>query len=97
LTAKSVNLVLGIPVGGTPFSSNYFNGRSTVLSKIDKSSLPRVSFFVEKLQADAMSDELVLICFLVVALHYFRCHNSNIVFEDIENIRSYDWSGFVSR
>jgi hypothetical protein len=103
LIAESINLVLGIPVGGTPFTSNYFNDRSTVLSKIDKSSLLRVSFFVEKLKADDMSDELVLICFLVVALHCFRCPNSNIVpsfrylgvFEDIENTRSYDWSGFM--
>jgi hypothetical protein len=105
LTAKSVNFVLGIPVGGTSFPSNYFNGRSTVLLKIDKSSLPRVFFFVEKLKANDMSDELVLIYFLAVALHCFRCSNSNIVpsprylgvFEDIENIRSYDWSGFVLR
>jgi hypothetical protein len=28
LTAKTVNLVIGIPVGGTPFPSKYSNGRS---------------------------------------------------------------------
>jgi hypothetical protein len=105
LTAETVNLVIGIPVGGTPFPSNYSNGRSIVLSKIDKSSLPQISFFAEKLNAVDVTDEQVLICFLVVALHCFLCPNSNIVpsprylgvFEDIQNIRSYDWSGFVLR
>jgi hypothetical protein len=79
LTAETVNLVIGIPVGGTPFPSNYSNGRSIVLSKIDKSSLPQISFFAEKLNAVYVTDEQVLICFLVVALHCFLCPNSNIV------------------
>jgi len=42
---------------------------------------------------------------MVVALHCFLCPNFNLVpssrylgvFEDIENISSYDWSGFVLR
>jgi hypothetical protein len=75
------------------------------LSKIDKSSLPQISFFAEKLNAVDVIDEQVLIYFLVVALHCFLCPNFNIVpspryldvFEDIQNIRSYDWSGFVLR
>ena len=105
LTAKSVNLVLGIPVGGTPFPSNYVVGRAIVLSKIDKTSLSQVSFFADKLAADDLTDEVVLICFLVVALHCFLCSNSNLipsprylgVFEDLEHISSFDWSGFVLR
>jgi hypothetical protein len=103
LTARSVNQVLGIPVGGTPFPSNYSARREYVLSKIDKTTLPQVSFFVSKLKAVDLSDEEFMICFLVVALHCFLCPNSNIVpsprylgvFEDIEHISSYDWSGFV--
>jgi len=105
LIAQSVNHVLGIPVGGTHFPSNYSAGREYVLSKIGKTTLPQVSFFVSKLKADDLSDEELLICFLVVALHCFLYPNSNIVpsprylgvFEDIEHINSYDWSGIVLR
>jgi len=105
LTAQSVNLVLGIPVGGTPFPSDYSAGKDYVLSKIGKTTLPQVSFFVDKLKAADLNDEVLLVCFLVVALHCFLCPNSNIVpsprylgvFEDIEHINSYDWSGFVLR
>ena len=105
LTAKSMNLVLGIPVGGTPFPSNYAAARALILSKIDKTSLPQVSFFADKLAADDLTDEVVLICFLVMALHCFLCPNSNLVpnpcylgvFEDLEHISSFDWSGFVLR
>lgn len=105
LTARSVNEVLGIPVGGIPFPSNYSAGRDYVLSKIGKSSLPQVSFFASKLKAVDLSDEELIICFLVVALHCFLCPNSNIVpsprylgvFEDIERLQDYDWSGFVLR
>ena len=105
LTSKFMNLVLGIPVGGTPFPSNYAAGRAIVLSKIDKTSLPHVSFFAEKLAADDLTDEVVLIYFLVVALHCFLCPNSNLVpsprylgvFEHLEHISSFDWSGFVFR
>lgn len=96
LTAQSVNLVLGIPIGGTPFPSNYSTRKDVVLSKFDKTSLPQISFFANKLSDVDLSDEEVLMCFLVVALHCFLCPNSNIVpsprylgvFEDIENISS---------
>lgn len=77
LTARSINQVLGIPVGGTPFPSNYFAGREYVLSKIGKTTLPQVSFFVSKLEVVDLSDEEFLICFLVVALHCFLCPNSS--------------------
>ena len=98
LTTKSMNLVLGIPVGGTPFPSNYVVGRAIVLSKIDKTSLPQVSFFADKLAANDLTDEVVLICFLVMALHCFLCPNSNLVpnpcylgvCEDLEHISSFD-------
>ncbi|KAG0534045.1 hypothetical protein BDA96_04G244900, partial [Sorghum bicolor] len=89
--SKSVNLVLGIPLGGTPFPSNYSTGRAVVLSKFDKTSLPQISFFANKLSEVDLSDEEVLICFLVVSLHCFLCPNSNI------KISSYDWCGFVLR
>ena len=105
LTADSVNLVLGIPLGGTSFPSNYSAGKATVLSKIGKTSLPQISFFVDKLRAESLSEEEVIVCFLVFALHCFLYPNSNLVpsprylgvFEDIEHLRSYDWSGFVLR
>lgn len=94
-----------IPIGRTPFPSNYAAGCLVVLSKIGKTSLPQISFFAAKLESDDLSDELVLVCFLVVALHCFLCPNSNIVpsprylgvFEDLEHINSYDWSEFVLR
>lgn len=105
LTPKSVNHVLGIPVGGTPFPTNYSIGKSAVLSKLNKNSLPQVSFFANKLSDPDLSDEEVVMCFLIVALHCFLCPNSNIVpsprylgvFQDLENISSFDWSAFVLR
>ena len=67
--------------------------------------MPQVSSFAHKLAVDDLTDEIVLICFLVVALHCFLCPNSNLVpsprylgvFEHLEHISSFDWSGFVFR
>lgn len=105
LTPKFVNLVLGIPVGGIPFPAKYSTGKSIVLSKFNKSCLPQVSFFADKLSVVGLPDDEVVMCFLIVALQCFLCPNSNIVpsprylgvFEDLPNIHSYDWSGFVLR
>jgi hypothetical protein len=71
LTVRSVNEVLGIPVGGIPFPSNYSARRDYVLSKIGKSSLPQVSFFASKLKAVDLSDEELIICFWLLLFTVF--------------------------
>ena len=50
-----------------------------------------------------MSDEEVLICFILVAMHSFLCANSSVtpsykyfgIFEDLHNAKQYDWCGYI--
>jgi hypothetical protein len=107
LTRESVHCFLGISIGGTPFPSRTRSGRSVILEKFHKESIP--SFFAKKLEnADEdLSDEDTFIFFILsfsfVALNTFLCPNSSVVpslkhfgiFDDIKNVREYDWSGYV--
>uniref|UniRef100_A0A0A9EYD7 Aminotransferase-like plant mobile domain-containing protein n=1 Tax=Arundo donax TaxID=35708 RepID=A0A0A9EYD7_ARUDO len=50
-----------------------------------------------------MCDEDVIICFVMVAMNSFLCLNSALVpstkyfgiFDDINNLKEFDWSAFV--
>ncbi|CAL4999170.1 unnamed protein product [Urochloa decumbens] len=104
LTKESVNHILGIPIGGTPFPSDASSGKSVILHKFQKMSIPPVKFFANKLiKNDALCDQDIFICFIVVALHSFLCPNASLVpsyryfgiFDDLENARNLDWSGYV--
>ncbi|CAL4929460.1 unnamed protein product [Urochloa decumbens] len=104
LTKQSVNLVLGLPISDKPFPVNYAVGKSIVLSRFGKHSIPSVSYFADKLvKKESMPDEDVLICFLLVALNSFLCSNSNLVpsykyfgiFEDLVNAKDLDWCGYI--
>lgn len=75
-----------------------------VLSKFGKKSIPPVSFFANKfLDKEPMSDEEVLICFILVVMHSFLCSNSSVtpsykyfgIFEDLHNAKQYDWCGYI--
>ncbi|CAL4975410.1 unnamed protein product [Urochloa decumbens] len=104
LTKESVHHVLGIPLGGRPFPNDTSAGKSVVLEKFNRTSIPPVKFFANKLiNHEPLSDVDIFICFIVVALHSFLCPNASIVpsyryfgiFDDIENVRDFDWCGFV--
>ncbi|XP_039841596.1 uncharacterized protein LOC120701852 [Panicum virgatum] len=104
LTKQSVHLVLGLPISDKPFPVNPATGKAVVLSKFGKKSIPPVSFFANKfLDKEPMSDEEVLICFILVAMHSFLCANSSVtpsykyfgIFEDLHNAKQYDWCGYI--
>ncbi|OQU78171.1 hypothetical protein SORBI_3009G170600 [Sorghum bicolor] len=104
LSEESVHFVLDLPLGTRAFPSDSSIGKDIVLSKFGKDRIPPVSFFADKLISnEQLSNEDMLICFLVVALSSFLCPNTNIVpspkyfgvFEDIDHIKDFKWCAFV--
>ncbi|XP_039827381.1 uncharacterized protein LOC120689112 [Panicum virgatum] len=104
LTKESVHLVLGLPLSNKCFPSDPSLGKSIVLSKFAKQSIPPVTFFSKKLiDHEVLSDEEVFICFIMVAMNSFLCSNLSLtpspkyfgIFEDIGNAKDLDWCGFV--
>lgn len=104
LTKESVHYVLGTPLGGKPFPTDTSSGKSVILKKFDKQSIPSVTFFANKLiKKESMSDEDTFICFILVALNTFLCPNSSLIpshkhfgiFDDLKNIKDFDWSSYV--
>ncbi|CAM0144675.1 unnamed protein product [Urochloa decumbens] len=104
LSKESVSLVLGIPISDKPFPSDYAAGKSLVLSRFGKHSIPPVAFFADKiLQNEPLSDEELFICFILVSLNTFLCSNSSVIpcckyfgiFEDLGNMKHLDWCGYI--
>nr|AAV31224.1 hypothetical protein [Oryza sativa Japonica Group] len=104
LSKESVHIVLGLPVGGLPISSNSEIGKQKILDTFGLSSLPTVKFFGDKLiRNESMSDDQVLISFMMVSLNCFLCPNSSIqpstkylsAFADLTSIDKLDWSNLV--
>lgn len=104
LSKESVHIVLGLPVGGLPISSNYEIGKQKILDTFGLSSLPTVKFFGDKLiRNESMSDDQVLISFMMVSLNCFLCPNSSLqpstkylsAFADLTSIDKLDWSNLV--
>ncbi|KAL6839733.1 hypothetical protein ACP4OV_030421 [Aristida adscensionis] len=92
LTSEIVSLVLDLPRGDLPFSRDNSAGKSALLARFNLVSMPSIRFFGDKLlNKIKMSDEDVVVCFLVVALNCFLCPNSSLypsakylgIFEDI--------------
>jgi len=66
--------------------------------------MPQVHFFANKLiNRDPMSDQEIVICFMLIALNSFLCPNSSLTpsssylgaFDDIEKVKDFDWSKLV--
>lgn len=106
MTKEYVHYVLGTPLGGRPFPKDTSAGRAYVLKKFGKDSIPAVAFFANKLlnqDEEDLSDDEVLICFILVALNTFLCPNSSQnpspkhfgIFEDLNLVKEFDWSGYV--
>jgi hypothetical protein len=105
LSKESINSLLGIPLGGRPFPIDTKNGRSLVLKKFNKESIPSVNFLTRKLQNkdEQLCDEDTFIYFILIALSSFLRPNSCLVpsskffgiFDDLANCKELDWSGFV--
>ncbi|CAL4990031.1 unnamed protein product [Urochloa decumbens] len=104
LTRESVSLVLGVPLTDKQFPADHSAGKSVILSKFNKKSIPSVTFFSNKiLKNDPMSDEDLFVCFIIVALNTFLCPNTSAtpcykyfgIFEDINNLRDLDWCGYI--
>uniref|UniRef100_A0A0E0MUJ8 Ubiquitin-like protease family profile domain-containing protein n=1 Tax=Oryza rufipogon TaxID=4529 RepID=A0A0E0MUJ8_ORYRU len=104
LSKESVHIVLGLPVGGLPISSNYEIGKQKILDTFGLSSLPTVNFFGDKLiMNESMSDDQVLISFLMVSSNCFLCPNSSLqpstkylsAFADLTSIDKLDLSNLV--
>lgn len=104
VTKHSVHAVLDLPIGGLEFGRDRERGKQFILSKFGQLSIPSVKYFGDQfIQKKVMSDEDVIISFLIVALACFLCPNSSLtpstkyltIFEDVDSLRSYDWSKFV--
>ncbi|TVU33530.1 hypothetical protein EJB05_25353 [Eragrostis curvula] len=104
LTRESLHMVLKLPLGSKPFPSNTEAGKLKVFSLFGLSSMPLTSVFADKIiKHDEMSDEKLVICFLLVAMGTFLCPNTSLkpsskyfgIFLDLENWQEYDCCGFV--
>lgn len=104
MSKESVNIILGLPVGGTEISSNFEAGKKKFLEVFGLTTMPPVKFFGDKLsQQEDMIDDQILFCFIIVSLNCFLCPNSCSVpsrkylsvFEDIEAIDNFDWSKLI--
>ncbi|CAN6361777.1 unnamed protein product, partial [Urochloa humidicola] len=105
LTAESVHLVLGVPHGGQEFPTDISGGKSVILKKFNKQSIPPVTYFVNKIidQLHTLSDEDLFICFMLVALTTFLCPNASqspsqqylSIFADVDNLKDLDWSSYM--
>ncbi|RLN43309.1 hypothetical protein C2845_PM01G20320 [Panicum miliaceum] len=104
LTKESVHLVLGLPIGPKAFPFDCSAGKVVVLSLFEKNSIPSVLFFANKIiKGETNSDEELIIYFVLVAMNSFLCPNSyNVpsyryfgIFEDINNLKEYDWCGYI--
>ncbi|EAY77211.1 hypothetical protein OsI_05182 [Oryza sativa Indica Group] len=104
INKECVHHILGMPIGGMEFPTDCDAGKSFILSKFGKSALPSVRFFGDMfIRKETLSDDEVITSFLIVAMACFLCPNSSLVpstkyltvFENVDELRSYDWSKFV--
>lgn len=104
INKECVHHILGLPIGGMEFPTDCDAGKSFILSKFGKSALPSVRFFGDMfIRKETLSDDEVITSFLIVAMACFLCPNSSLVpstkyltvFENVDELRSYDWSKFV--
>uniref|UniRef100_A0A0E0LVI0 Ubiquitin-like protease family profile domain-containing protein n=1 Tax=Oryza punctata TaxID=4537 RepID=A0A0E0LVI0_ORYPU len=103
VTKESIHAVLGLPLGGLEFGTDFESGRQSVLSMFGQLSLPSVKFFGDQLiQKKELSEDQTITSFLIVALACFLCPNSSLIpsikyltiFEDVVYL---DFVDFGSR
>lgn len=105
LTKYVIHDILDLPVNGVPIVSDADAGRDFLLSHFNVTSIPQVSFFVNKLKSTeaVLSDEDIFICFMCIAFCTFLCPNSSLspspkylhIFRDCSSVMKYDLSRFV--
>lgn len=79
LNKEAVYMVLGLPIGGQEFSPVNGSGKSFVLSKFQKTSMPPIKFFGDKIiNKEELSDDDMFTCFMIVSLSCFLCPNSSL-------------------
>ena len=100
----SLNLFLGIPLGGEDVNSSYSDSnKAEFLKKIGESSLPSIKSLGQKLLGNTLDDDNVFRYFMLVALATFLCPNSSTfpspkyfgALLDVSRVREFDWSKYV--
>jgi hypothetical protein len=104
VSKDTVHNILEIPNSGLEVVPDREAGRSFILSHFNVTSIPQVSYFGKKLKSEEnLSDEDILICFMIVLFQSFLCLNSSLqpsteylhLFRDVANIMKYDLCKFV--
>lgn len=102
LEGLSVHLFLGLPIGGKEIKhSNEVKKKFLDVIKVDR--LPTIKYFGDKLVKGDLFDEDVFRYFMIVALSYFLCANSNTYpspsylepLIDLSTVGQWDWSQYV--
>ncbi|TVT99105.1 hypothetical protein EJB05_55556 [Eragrostis curvula] len=103
LSKESVHDVVGTPIGGKRIEKDSAGGKAAFLSLMNRSTLPKITEFGDKLKKKNLSDDEIVKSFLVVALANFLCPNSNTILcpdyltplIDIKTAKDWDWSDLV--
>lgn len=104
INKQSVHMVLDVPIGGNEIISDSDAGRSFLVSKFQLTSMPQCTYFGNILKNNTdLSDDMIFICFMIVAISSFLCPNSSLypspkyfsVLEDVSAVKYLDWSKFV--
>lgn len=77
LSAESVHMVVGVPIGGLDILEAGESGKGDFLGKFKLKSLPIIKSFGNMILKEKLSDEQLFRCFMVVALATFLCPNSS--------------------
>ena len=103
-SVKSVQLFLGIPIGGEDIRQQKDeSAKANFLKEINETSFPLIKTFGKKLVGNTLSDDDIFRYFMVVALSTFLCPNSSTLpspkylgaLIDVSTMKDWDWSKFV--
>jgi hypothetical protein len=104
ISPQTVHDVTGLPIGGKPIvKGNPVSGKTSLLGKMNLTSLPTFKDYAENCLKPDISDKELLHNFLIVVAVTFLCPNSTPYpsteymepLVDVEKAKEWDWCKFV--